>query len=133
MAYNYVYVEDDPLNREVMHTLLVQVVGVNSLHLFADSTDFVARVKALPQRPDFVLLDIHVDPHDGYELLAMLRADPDLAPIRTLAVTAGVMTMEIARLKAAGFDGALAKPLDMLTFPGLIERLQAGEIIWQTL
>jgi CheY-like chemotaxis protein len=50
---------------------------------------------------------------------------------KIIAVTASVMSTEIAALRAHGFDGAFAKPLDFATFPDLIARLEAGEVIWQ--
>ena len=129
--YHYLYVEDDALSREVMETLLIHLVGVESLTIFEDSTDFMTRLKSLEPQPDFILLDIHVEPHNGYELLAMLRRDQDYRTCKVIAVTASVMLEEVKQLRAGGFDGALAKPLDMSTFPNLIRRLEAGEPVWQ--
>ena len=128
---NYLYVDDDPLSREVLHTLLVELMQVTNLTIFEDSRDFLTRVKALSAPPGVILLDIHVGPDDGYTLLRMLRGEPDLAGAKVLAITAGVMAKEIERIRAAGFDGAIAKPLDMLTFPNLFRRLEMGETIWQ--
>lgn len=130
--FNYLYVEDDALSREVMETLMHEVIGVGSLTTFADSADFASRLAALEPKPDFILLDIHVPPHDGYAMLTMIRDNPDLRSAEVLAVTASVMAQEIEHLKARGFNGALAKPLDMMTFPEIIRRLEAGETIWQT-
>ncbi|MCA9970734.1 MAG: response regulator [Anaerolineales bacterium] len=129
--YHYLYVEDDALSREVMETLLLRFVGVGGLTLFADSRDFMARLAALDPQPDFILLDIHVEPHNGYELLAMLRSNPDYRACKLIAVTASVMLDEVRQLQTGGFDGALAKPLDMSTFPELIADLEAGRMVWQ--
>jgi CheY-like chemotaxis protein len=129
-GFSYLYVEDDPLSREVLETLMTMVVEVNELVVFEDSTDFVARFNALKPQPDFVLLDIHVEPHDGYELLAMMRQVAD-SSCKAIAVTASVMSDEVRQLREEGFDGAIAKPLDMATFPDLIRRLEAGEPIWK--
>jgi CheY-like chemotaxis protein len=129
--HSYLYVEDDALSREVMQTLLVEVVGVENLTILNDSRDFMLRLRAISPRPDFILLDIHVQPYDGYQLLRLIRDDADFRDCRVLAVTAGVMSDEMAHLKAEGFDGALAKPLDMLTFPDLIRSLEAGAAMWQ--
>jgi two-component system sensor histidine kinase BarA len=129
-GFTYLYVEDDPLSREVMETLLTRVVGVGDLVVFSDSNDFVEKLAALEPQPDFVFLDIHIEPYDGYELLTLIRQNPALS-CKVIAVTASVMSEEVKRLKAEGFDGAIAKPLDMGTFPDLIQRLEAGESIWQ--
>jgi two-component system, OmpR family, sensor histidine kinase TorS len=128
---NYLYVEDDALSREIMQLLLCEVVGVESLVMFEDSTNFTTRVKALVPTPDFILLDIHIEPFDGHQILSMLRTDPAFVGCKIIAVTASVMIEEVKQLRASGFDGALAKPLDMETFPALIKRLQNGEAVWQ--
>lgn len=131
--YNYLYVEDDALSCEIMEMLLTQVVGVKRLVVFQENRRFMEQLKALEEKPDFVLLDIHMKPHNGYELLAMLRSDPAYDQAKVVAVTAMSMAGELKQLKRAGFDGALTKPLDMITFPDLIGRLEAGKPVWQAM
>ena len=128
--YNYLYVEDDALSREIMNMILVGAMGVKNLAVFQDSEDFMARVKALARKPDIILLDIHVNPCDGFEMLAMLRADPKYHATRIVAVTASVMSEEVERLRVCGFDGAIAKPLSVQVFPALMEQIINGENIW---
>lgn len=130
--YHYLYVEDDPLSREIMKTLLVDLVAVGSLVVFEDSRSFMDRLTALEPPPDFVLLDINIGPQNGYALMEAIRNHPATQHLTVLAVTASVMSKEIEAMKHAGFNGAIAKPLDMATFPDLIARLEAGEVIWQT-
>lgn len=129
--FHYLYVEDDPLSREVMEMLLTQLIGVKSLITFDDSTNFMPRVRALNPTPDLILLDIHITPEDGYTLLNQLRSDARFDTARIIAVTASVMVEEVRQLQSSGFDGAIAKPLDMTTFPTLIRRIQNGEAVWQ--
>lgn len=127
----YLYVEDDPLSREVMATLMRDVIGITDLTIFSDSFDFLEKLRALSGVPDIVFLDIHVHPQNGFELLQILRTEPGYQHTRVFALTASVLASAAADLREAGFDGALAKPIDMLTFPGLVRRLEAGESIWQ--
>jgi CheY-like chemotaxis protein len=47
-----------------------------------------------------------------------------------VALTASVMNEEVERLKKAGFNGVLAKPIDQQAFPGVITRILNGEHIW---
>jgi CheY-like chemotaxis protein len=129
--YTYVYVEDDALSREIMETLLISLIGVKNLLMLPDSANLISRLDTLETPPHFILLDIHVKPHNGYELLKMLRQHPTYQSCKVLAVTASVMSNEVNQLKAGGFDGAIGKPLDMATFPDLIRRLEAGESVWQ--
>lgn len=127
---NYLYVEDDPLSCQVMQLLLEMGLGTKNLVIFSDSTDFMTRLAALPQPPDIIMLDIHVKPHDGFEMLTMIRSNPLYADTPVIALTASVMNEEVAQLRASGFSGAIGKPLSFQTFPDLLLRAAQGEKIW---
>ncbi len=126
----FLYVEDDESNRKVMKLLIHKAMGVANLVIFEDSHNFLQRVKNLPSRPDIVLLDIQVKPYDGFEMLHMLRSDPDYKHLKVIALTASVMNEEIERLRQSGCDGAIGKPLSLSTFPSLITRIFNGETLW---
>jgi two-component system cell cycle response regulator DivK len=126
----FLYVEDDPLSREVMRMIMTNGAGVTQLTIFEDSVDFLPRLKALDIRPNLILLDVHVTPLSGLDMLHMLRDDPDYEMSLVIALTASVMNEEIEQLRNSGFDGAIAKPLSVTTFPGLLERILAGEAVW---
>jgi CheY-like chemotaxis protein len=127
---HFLYVEDDPLSRQVLRMIMGNGMGVTHLTVFEDSTDFMPRLRALADRPDVILLDVHVRPHNGFDMLHMLRSDPDYRDIKVVALTASVMNEEVEQLRACGFDGAIGKPLSVSTFPGLIERIVDGETVW---
>lgn len=124
------YVEDDSGSRKVMHFLVSRLGDSVQLIIFEDSTDFLERLAALHQAPDVFLLDIHVTPHDGFKMLEMLRTCHRYTEKMVIALTASVMNEEINKLKVAGFDGVLGKPLNFYTFPETIKRILAGEHIW---
>lgn len=130
--YTYVYVEDDPLSREIMQMIMKNGMDVDRLTMFEDSADFMPRMKSLVNKPDVILLDIHVKPLDGFEMLALLRADPGYRHVKIVALTASVMNEEIERLRESGFDGAIGKPLSIQTFPDLMTRILQNEIVWYT-
>src|SRR5262247_199679 len=125
------YVEDDSESREVMQLLLVQHMGLSSVTIFGDSADFLARVQALQPKPDIILLDIHVQPHTGFEMLEMLRQVRDFDNTPIVALTASVMNEEVQKLKTIGFNGVVAKPIDMDTFPEILDRVLNGKEIWR--
>jgi two-component system, cell cycle response regulator DivK len=125
----FLYVEDDPISREVME-LMLHGLGYSAVTILDSSADFMARIQALPTVPDVIFLDIHMQPHDGFEMLARLREHPVFGTKRIVAVTASVMNEEVQRLRDAGFDGAIGKPLDFDNFAPLIERILKGESIW---
>jgi hypothetical protein len=71
-------------------------------------------------RPDLVLLDMSLPGIDGHEVLRRLRAQPSLAHLPCVAVSADAMPHQIARARGAGFDDYWVKPLDV---PTLAERV----------
>ena len=126
----FLYVEDNASNVKVVQLLLQKAMGVQNLVIFEHSEDFMTRVKELPERPEVILLDIHVKPYDGFEMLKMLRADAEYDQTRIIAVTASVTNEEVEQLRTCGFDGGIGKPLSLSTFPDLLSRILKGEHVW---
>lgn len=124
------YVEDEPLSRQVMEMLLMRGLGFKHLTIFEDSSDIVARMEGLTPQPEIVLLDIHMKPHDGFEVLSMLRSHKEFRSIKVVACTASVMNEEIEKLQAADFNGCLGKPIDADFFPEFLSRIVKGERVW---
>ncbi len=128
--HSYLYVEDDVMSREILSMIMGVAMGVEQLHLFPDSVDFAARLDALPDVPKLILLDIHMKPIDGFAMLHLIRERRAFDDSIVLALTASVMNEEVARLRSSGFNGAIAKPLSVSTFPNLIARVLSGESVW---
>ncbi len=125
------YVEDDPRSRKIMRMLLRGEMELEHITLFEHSADFAQRLQAIQPRPNIILLDIHVKPHTGFEMLAMVRQLPEFQDTPVIALTASVMNEEVQHLRDSGFQGVIAKPVDIDTFPALINRILDGEIIWR--
>jgi two-component system cell cycle response regulator DivK len=47
-----------------------------------------------------------------------------------VAVTADITSQNLSRAQAAGFDGFLAKPIDVDLFPDQVRRILDGEVVW---
>ena len=124
------YVEDDPRSRKVMQLLLVHQLSYPHVYILEDSTNFLARANSFTPLPDIVFLDIHVTPYDGFEMLAMLRQDTRWDHVPVIALTASVMNEEVQRLRTAGFNGCIGKPLHLETFPELLQQILDGEEVW---
>ena len=127
---HYLYVEDDPASCLVMKLLMDKMIRAQSLTIFDDSTNFMERVQQLSNQPDMILLDIQLQPYDGFAMLDMLRQNSNYANVPVIALTASVMSEEIDRLRLAGFSGVIAKPLSIRQFPDMLRKLFAGESIW---
>ncbi|MFZ4815608.1 MAG: response regulator [Phototrophicaceae bacterium] len=124
------YVEDDPQSREIMRFLCEVVLGLAHVNIFENSANFLERLTALDPKPNIILLDIHVPPYDGFEMLAMLRQLPAFQDTPTVALTASVMNEEVEKLRNAGFNGIIAKPVDTDQFATVIQRILDGQTHW---
>jgi CheY-like chemotaxis protein len=125
----FLYVEDDPLSREIMELLLGPVLGYTQVTTFESSHDFMDKVRALTNIPDVIFLDIQMLPHDGYEMLKMLRGGETYRKTKVIAMTANVMATDVEALKSAGFDGMIGKPIMRQVFPELLGRILSGESV----
>jgi CheY-like chemotaxis protein len=90
----------------------------------ADGEAAVAAARQL--RPAVVVLDVMMPRRTGLEVLADLRADPVLAGIKVLLLSARVQEADISRGVAAGADAYLAKPFRSQDLVAAVERLAAG-------
>jgi two-component system, cell cycle response regulator DivK len=126
----FLYVEDDGMSREIVEILFKMVMGYPNLIVFEDSANFMERLRALPKVPSLIMLDVQVGPHDAYQMLTMLRSDPAYEKTIVIAMTANVMSYDVEKLKQAGFNGLIGKPIMRDAFPGLIAKLAAGEPVW---
>jgi CheY-like chemotaxis protein len=105
-------VEDETENLYLM-TYLLNASG----HDVLVARDGVEGVRAAAaERPDLVVMKIDMPKMDGYEAVAALKADPELASIPVVAVTGYAMVGDRERVVAAGFDGYLSKPIDPRRF-----------------
>ena len=73
-------------------------------------------------RPDLVLMDIHLPDIDGVEALRLLRADERTGSVPVVALTAQAMEGDCERLLAAGFDGYLSKPVNIIDLLEAVRR-----------
>ena len=127
---NILYVEDDPMSREVVEMIFSDIMGFKNVVYFTDSANFIERVRALPKVPDVFFLDVQVRPHNGYEMLRMLQDDKTYDGSIMVAMTASVMATDVEQLREVGFDGLIGKPVRQRIFPKLFEQILAREPVW---
>ena len=78
---------------------------------------------AKEHKPHLILMDIQMPVMDGFSAIKMLRDDPDTKHIRIVAVTSFAMKGDKEKIMEDGFDGYIAKPVDIRELPGIIQRL----------
>jgi CheY-like chemotaxis protein len=120
VPFDVLYIEDNRSNVEVIAAFLAPHAHVR-LRAASAGDDGLALARA--QRPDIILLDIHLPGMDGYQILQRLRADPGLRDIPVIALSADAMPHDIQRGLAAGFDRYIAKPVDLNQLLGAVNAL----------
>jgi CheY-like chemotaxis protein len=74
-------------------------------------------------KPTVILLDIKMPKMTGWDVLKIIRSDPDLAPTPVIAITAYAMDTDRQEVMDAGFNGYISKPFDLFTFVAQVERI----------
>lgn len=110
-------IEDNAVNLELT-CFLLQAHG----HEVLTATDGGAGLAlARRQRPDLVLCDIQMPVLDGFAVASLMRAEPALAQVPMLALTAAAMPGDRERALASGFAAHVSKPIDPPAFIALVE------------
>lgn len=76
--------------------------------------------------PHVVISDIGMPGMDGYQLMTHLRAVPDLAPFKSIALTGYDIHVEDSRARDAGYDAHMTKPIEFDQLFEMIEELVQG-------
>ncbi len=105
-------VEDDPKNLKLFRDLL-QVSGYTTLEA-ADGKQGVELTRE--EKPDLILMDIHMPVMDGLEATKLLKNDDVTKDIPIIALTAYAMKGDEEKMREAGFDGYISKPIDVKGF-----------------
>ncbi len=109
-------VEDNDINRDMLSRRLERkgyqvIVAVNGEESVA---------KTMSDRPDIVLMDLHLPVLDGWEATRQIKANPQTRNIPVIALTADATAGEREKALAAGCDEYETKPIDL---PRLIQKI----------
>ena len=105
-------VEDNPANM-TLAAFLLQSAG----HTVLRATDAEAGLTlARDEQPDLILMDIQLPGMDGLEATALLKRAEATCAIPVIALTALAMKGDEERIRAAGCDGYIAKPMHYKEF-----------------
>lgn len=114
---NVLVVEDNPANMTLTSFLLK-----NAGHSVLAATDAEAGLAlARSEKPDLILMDIQLPGMDGLQATMILKADESTRDIPVIALTALAMKGDEERIRAAGCDAYIAKPLDYKNFLETVE------------
>jgi two-component system cell cycle response regulator DivK len=112
-------VEDNELNLKLFCDLL-------RAHSYAaepvrDGREAVARAREF--QPDLIVMDIQMPHISGLELIEQLKADAELKRVPIMAVTAYAAKGDEERIRDAGAEGYVSKPISLMKFIGSVQAL----------
>lgn len=119
-------VEDNALNIKLFCDLLT--AHGHDAQPVTDGREALAAARAFA--PDLIITDIQLPHLSGIELMKLVRADADLADVPIMAVTAYAAQGDDERIRAAGAQSYVSKPISVARFVEAVEALlAAGRII----
>src|SRR5919202_862478 len=103
-------IEDNPAIVALLESILAQRAGVRLRTAYRGA---VGLELARAQRPDLILLDVHMPDMDGEAVVRPLQSNPETQGIPVVAVSADATAEQEERLLRAGAHAYLVKPLDV--------------------
>jgi signal transduction histidine kinase/CheY-like chemotaxis protein len=122
------YIEDNETNIEVMRGVFVQRAQIR-METSMLGLDGLAAIRR--QRPDLILLDMHLPDISGLELLRHLKQDDAAADIPVVVVSADATPEHMREALVSGALHYVTKPLDVPRFLQIVDDiLEAVETRW---
>ena len=112
MGQKILVVEDNELNLKLFCDLL-RAQGYEAEPV-RDGREAVERARAFV--PDLIIMDIQLPFISGLELIEQLKVDGELKAIPIMAVTAYAARGDEERIREAGAEGYVSKPISVLRF-----------------
>jgi len=110
-------VDDNLMNLELVSFLL----EANGLEVASAPDAGAARTSIAAHEPDLILMDIQLPDVDGLTFTRQLKSNPATQHIPVVAFTAYAMKGDEARMREAGCDGYLSKPIDVANFTNSVK------------
>ena len=118
-AATVLYIEDNIANLRLVERVLSRRRAVRLLTA-PDGRQGLSR--ALSERPDVVLLDLHLPDLNGEEVLRQIKAEVSLRATPVIVLSADATPGQVRRLLASGADAYLTKPLNIQEVLAVIDR-----------
>lgn len=119
MAKRILVVEDNDLNRK----LFCDVLKANGFEVEPVADGELAANVARAFAPDLVIMDIQLPNISGIDLIAAFKKDVSLRDAPILAVTAYAGKGDEERIRDAGAEGYLSKPVSINPFMAAVRAL----------
>jgi len=95
----------------------------NSLFVAGDGVEAMDFLRSDQPRPDLILLDLNLPRKDGREVLAEVKADPDLRTIPVVVLTTSQAEEDILRSYDLHANAYVTKPVDFDRFIEIVRQI----------
>jgi CheY-like chemotaxis protein len=125
-ALEILLVEDNPGDARLAAEAWKEGGVPGRLHVVPDGVEAIRFLRKLDgyasmPRPDLMLLDLNLPRKDGREVLAEIKADPDLRRIPVVVLTTSQAEPDIIRSYDLHANCFVAKPVDLDSFISVIK------------
>jgi len=122
-------VEDNPGDARLTQEALKEGKVLNVVHRASDgeeALEFLHREGTFADvpRPDLILLDLNLPKKDGREVLAEIKADPDLKRIPVVILTTSKAEEDILRTYDLHANCYITKPVDLEQFLRVVQSIE---------
>ncbi len=128
-------VEDNPGDIRLTEEALREGKVCNNLHVVMDGVAAMTFVRGIGEyaqapRPDLILLDLNLPKKDGREVLAEIKANPDLKQMPVVVLTTSSAEKDILASYRNHANCYITKPVDVQQF---FEAIRVIEDFWLTI
>jgi len=129
LANRRIFIVEDNIQNRVIYNVVLSRQGA-LVDFERAGAGAVFRLTHIPQ-VDVVVLDLMLaEGVSGLDLFDQIRAIPKYTTVPIVAVSAMDQTLAVPKVRAKGFQGFIAKPIDKDIFPRQIARLITGHEVW---
>lgn len=131
----FLLAEDNPGDVRLTREALRESKISNNLNVVPDGVEAMAFLRREGQyadapRPDVILLDLNLPKKDGREVLAEVKADPNLRLIPVVIITSSEAEQDVLKTYELHANCYVTKPVDLEQF---IKVIQSIETFWLTI
>jgi DNA-binding response OmpR family regulator len=119
MKGKVLYIEDNPINMDLIETALSMYPGVT---LVKAHTGMEGIRLARSEKPDFVLLDMHLPDIGGLDVVRALNEEIASGKLRVTLLTADTLSMDIVKAMSLGAYDYWLKPLNLAKLESGLKR-----------
>lgn len=122
-------VEDSVEDVELTMEAISETKFTVNLHVATDGVEALAFLRheegyeTVP-RPDLVLLDLNLPRKDGREVLAEIRADPELTALPVVVLTTSAADADVSKMYALHANCYITKPVDFEQFTKIVSAIE---------